>query len=215
MPIRVISLRIHWRVVLTRVSPQASANTLSISWCSVWILLPPPTQESFLFVISCDSRGNDGESEKAFCQLQSVWQSEWSLACEKTRRRPRFFSTYIPADGKMGRAKEKEGEREMTEGARKLCGTVAIGGKVREGTEYHTVTPRYVSTVPWWSQPQENAGCKVMKHAGCQFDRSVISWEDQSQTWQLLGLSATVLFFLYLFPDFINNDVKKEANSRT
>lgn len=109
----------------------------------------------------------------------------------------------------------KRETREMTEGARKLCGTVAIGGKVREGTEYHTVTPRYVSTVPWWSQPQENAGRKVMKHAGCQFDRRVIAREDQSQEWQILGLSATVLFVLYWFPDLINNDVKKEANSRT
>lgn len=47
------------------------------------VVLYPPTLESFLFIISSDSGGNDGESQKTFCQFLSVWQYEWSWACEE------------------------------------------------------------------------------------------------------------------------------------
>ncbi len=84
-------------------------------------LLPPPTQESFLFIISSDSRGNDGESEKVFCQFLSVWQSEWSLACEEQEGILFFYLfTRWWKDGKGHRDTQREGEMEMTEGRRSL-----------------------------------------------------------------------------------------------
>lgn len=56
-----------FRVAPTPPTPQALENTLSIT-----LLRPPPTPDSFLFIISSDSRGNDGEWQKAFCQFLSA-----------------------------------------------------------------------------------------------------------------------------------------------
>lgn len=71
------------------------------------------------------------------------------------------------------------------------CGD--IGGEMREGTGAWCADLQHVralpssSSVPWWAQPREDAGRTVMKRAGCQSDRKVISRGDQSQTWRLLA----------------------------
>ena len=86
------STRWCWCAALTRVSPQASGNTLSISWCSVSRPLLPPAHAGVIFIYYLlwqqrEWRGV-GESVLSVLKCLTIWMkfSMW-----RTRGRPCFF----------------------------------------------------------------------------------------------------------------------------